>query len=127
MLLSDLKLLEAHLILFRAAQLIGELGLAKQMNEDPDTGAIDVEGALMLACGVAELGVLVPRASKVLPPARMAVYEALLDHLDTITPGRIVSEWTDQTETTQGEVVELLSLTAYSIAGSVALRECTSP
>lgn len=115
----ELRKLGVHLVLRDAAKLVGQRGLARQMHEDPETGEVDVEGAVMLACGAPQISVLVPHPSTIIPPTKVALYTATMDLLDAAVPCRYISEWTDQMEVTQQEVTQLLLSLASEIASSV--------
>ena len=117
--LSELRKLGVAPILEEAAALIQEKGLARQMHQDPETGEVDVEGAVMLACGAETVSVLVPHPSSIIPPANVALYMATMDVLDAAVPCRYISEWTDQMEVTQEQVVELLRSLASEVSSSI--------
>ena len=117
--LADLKELKVHEVLRKASRLIETKGLARGMHQDPDTKEIDIEGAIMLACGAKELSVLVAKVDSVVPLARLAQFDATLDLLDLASPGKNVSEWNDLEETTQEQVLQFLETWAVAVSSAV--------
>ena len=117
--LTHLKELQVHEVLRDAAKLIEERGLTRGMHQDPDTGEIDIEGAIMLACGAPQISILVARVDSVVPSARLAQFDAAIDLLDAASPGKCVSEWNDQEETTQEQILQFLETWA-SVVSSAA-------
>lgn len=95
-------------ILDVSAQLLLDKGLTRQMNHDPETGAVDLLGAVMLACGAKDLPTLVHNASEVVPPANMATYDAVENLLDVHSPRGSIIEWNDDPTTTFAEALLLL-------------------
>lgn len=116
--LTQLKELQVHKILRDAIQLIEEKGLTRGMHQDPDTGEIDIEGAIMLACGAPQISILVARVDAVVPAAKLAQFDATLDLLDSASPGKNVSEWNDLEETTQEQVLQFLETWAVAVSSA---------
>ena len=95
-------------VLGRAYDILAECGLAKQMNWDPSTGSVDVDGAILLACDAKGLNVIVEDVSKVLAPANIAKYTEALWQLDAETDEGDVVEWADREDVTLPDVLALI-------------------
>jgi len=114
--LIEMKTMEADKYLRSAATILTDRGLSRHMNCDPETGEVDVEGALMLACGAKKVGVLVPYPAEVVPPTQLAVYLSMIDLLDLNVPEDNITKWTDKWEVSQDEVIQLLNSLADTIS-----------
>lgn len=120
MMLSNLRTLGVHKALETAATVIEARGLAKQMHQDPETFEVDIEGAVMLACGAEELYILVGRVDELVPAANLALYDATINLLDDNAPTRMISEWNDREETTQEEALQLLRSLAFEVQAALS-------
>lgn len=117
--LAELKELGVHDVIRGSMAIIDERGLAKQVHCDPETGSVDIEGALMLACGAKSLGVLVAVVTDVVPPANMALFDATINYLNAASPAGNLANWNDQPEVTQLQVMEFLHSCACVVASAV--------
>lgn len=100
------------ILLRRAAAILAEFGLAKGGSVDPYTEAVDVCGALQLACGISrhrlkddfeDILSTLPQAHL---PAFLEAWVALEATKENLT------EWQDSQSTCVDEVVRLLHTTA---------------
>lgn len=114
--LVEMKAMQADIYLRSAATILADRGLSRHMNCDPETGEVDVEGALMLACGAKKVGVLVPYPAEVVPQTQLAVYLSIIDLLDLNVPVEDITKWTDNLEVSQDEVIQLLRTLADTIS-----------
>ena len=83
-------------VLLRAHDILSECGLAKNMHWNPKNGNVDVDCAVLMACGATGVNVIIEDIDKVLPPASVAKYTEALWCLDRSTEDGDVVEWADQ-------------------------------
>lgn len=95
-------------VLLKAKNIIAEKGLAKQMHCNPVTGEVDIDGAILLACGAKNLPILVENVFDYIPVTAAANYTQALWLLDAEL-GQDVQEWNDLESTTQEDALKLLS------------------
>lgn len=96
-------------VLLRAHDILSECGLAKNMHWNPENGNVDVDGAILLACGAKGIYVIVEDIDQVLPPASVAKYTEALWCLDREVPDGDVVEWADRPEIELADVLNLIN------------------
>ena len=114
--MKELEQAGIHELLWVAAEILESRGLAKGMTCDPETGEVDLEGAVMLACGAKTLSVLVPYPLSIIPDTSAAPYVAIIDLLDKSVEDANITEWSDQPHIITHDAVRLLRKLADQVA-----------
>ena len=83
------------------------------MHHDPDTGAVDVEGALMVALGAERLPVLVIDVTTILAERPQALFDACIAMIESEVGD--LTNWVDG-RATQAEAMRLLGRLGDEIA-----------
>jgi hypothetical protein len=109
-------------VLRAAVGVLRQRGLAKGACVDPCTGAVDVTGALQMACGVrrSDLTDDLFEAMAVVPQANLPGFAEAWTALDAIVDG--LEDWQDAQSTSVDDAVALMSRVAADME-----RRVTNP
>lgn len=107
-LLHPLRLTNGHVVLRNAARIIRTRGLARGVALDKKTGAVDVWGAICLACNVKEADISdhVDQAAEYVPSAFVGVATACYEVLSRAVDDDI-SHWADTLDD-ESRLIDLL-------------------
>ena len=106
-----------HETFYRASQVIREVGFTRHMHCDPTTGAVDVEGAILLALGARQLPVMVEDAFAAIPETSHAAYMACLGLLESEVGD--LTNWVDRNGNEDSAIKLLVKL-----GDEVSLASC---